>query len=255
MKCPAFGQKCHTCGKYNHYASQCFYGKSKGTTKHVHQVRDDEDDDHNATAMYVGAIYSGKRKQTVRHDDFAVTLKLNNTRIKFDIDTGAQCNVISKSVYQAVSNKQCPLLKANDVKIVTYGGHKMTISGKVLLNIQYKDKNLEQAFYVVDDNVQNVLGAETSVQMNLIKRVYALNTDPNDDNILNEFSDLFNDCGCIKDAVHHIELDKNVPPVVHAPRNVPVALRTKIKQELDRMEQLQVVEREFTNLTLPNEDS
>ena len=49
--------------------------------------------------------------------------------------------------------------------------------------------------------------------------------------------------GCITNTTHHIEIDPNHKPVVHPPRRVPVALRSKLKNELNRMEQLNVIER------------
>ena len=47
--------------------------------------------------------------------------------------------------------------------------------------------------------------------------------------------------GCLPDVTHHIEIDKNVKPVVHAPCQVPAALRPKIQAELDCMEKLGVI--------------
>ncbi len=43
--------------------------------------------------------------------------------------------------------------------------------------------------------------------------------------------------------MHHIQLDPNHHPVVHPPRKVPVTIRPKVKDELERMEHLGVIER------------
>ncbi|KAI4884219.1 hypothetical protein NFI96_005617 [Prochilodus magdalenae] len=40
---------------------------------------------------------------------------------------------------------------------------------------------------------------------------------------------------------HHIQLDKDVPPVIHPPRKVPVALKNRVKEELNRMEDIGVI--------------
>ena len=42
---------------------------------------------------------------------------------------------------------------------------------------------------------------------------------------------------------HHIQLDPKQNPVVHPPRKVPVTIRPKVKDELERMERLGVIER------------
>ena len=39
----------------------------------------------------------------------------------------------------------------------------------------------------------------------------------------------------------HININPNVPPTVHAPRKVPLALRDRIKNELDEMERLGII--------------
>jgi len=50
--------------------------------------------------------------------------------------------------------------------------------------------------------------------------------------IYEQYSDLFQ---------HTIKVDSSVSPVVHPPRKVPVSLKEKIKEELDRVEKAEVV--------------
>lgn len=49
-----------------------------------------------------------------------------------------------------------------------------------------------------------------------------------------EFSDLFEGLGCI-DGLSYMEVNEAVRPVVHRPRNVHVALRDRLKEELDNL--------------------
>ena len=46
---------------------------------------------------------------------------------------------------------------------------------------------------------------------------------------------------------YHMELDETVKPVVHPPRKVPVALRDRLKEELDKL----VREKVITSVTEP----
>ena len=62
--------------------------------------------------------------------------------------------------------------------------------------------------------------------------------DPPD--ILQEYSDLFQGLGCLP-GEHAIKIDPAVPPVIHPPRKVPVALEGKIKEEFDHMEEAGVI--------------
>ena len=52
--------------------------------------------------------------------------------------------------------------------------------------------------------------------------------------ILNEYADVFDGILCFE-GEYHIPLDSTVPPVVHSPRRVPVALREPLKEELDTL--------------------
>ena len=75
-----------------------------------------------------------------------------------------------------------------------------------------------------------------------MKRIMLVNKESPD--IMQEFSDCFGEIGTLP-KIHHIHVDPEVKPVVHAPRRVPVALHEKLKAELDRMEKLNIIERVF----------
>ena len=62
-------------------------------------------------------------------------------------------------------------------------------------------------------------------------------------NILNEYSDLFQGLGYIP-GEHATKVDSSIPAVVHPPRKVPVSLKGKIKDKLDCMEQIGVIVRQ-----------
>ena len=62
-----------------------------------------------------------------------------------------------------------------------------------------------------------------------------------DKDFLAEYSDCFGQIGCLP-GTHHIVLNDNITPVIQAPRRVPVALRPKLKEELERMKRLDIIE-------------
>ena len=113
-------------------------------------------------------------------------------------------------------------------------------------------------FHIVNRKVPAVLSAVTCAEMGLVRQVHTvtssstqvpqqveatqIGTQDNQANnsakaqdILQEYSDLFEELGCLP-GEHTIKMDPTVPPVVHPPRKVPVTLKFKIKDELDRME-------------------
>ena len=61
------------------------------------------------------------------------------------------------------------------------------------------------------------------------------------DTVMSEYPDVFGEeLGCMEGKVH-LETDPNVAPTVMPPHRVPVALKEKLKNELDRLTQRKVI--------------
>ena len=127
----------------------------------------------------------------------------------------------------------------SQLQIQTCGGHRLNSIGRTTLLCEYKDKYWPVEFKVIN-NVSDILGLNTCVEMQLIKRIEVLTNDA-----LNQYADTFHGLGCITEVTHHIELDPNCKPVIHPPRKVPVTIRSKVKKELECMERLDVIERVY----------
>ena len=78
-----------------------------------------------------------------------------------------------------------------------------------------------QMFFIIDEDVRPLLGAETCQELNLIK-VMASDISESEtahivltrDQILKEYNDVFEGLGRM-DGPYHMELDETVKPVVH----------------------------------------
>ena len=78
--------------------------------------------------------------------------------------------------------------------------------------------------------------------MNLIKRIHKINgTSRPDVSIQKEFSDCFGDISCLQ-RTHHIDGRDNVKPVIAPIHLIPVALKSKLKDELQHMITLDIIE-------------
>ena len=60
--------------------------------------------------------------------------------------------------------------------------------------------------------------------------------------VLKEYSDVFQGTGKLK-GQYKLEIEENAKPVVHPPRRVPVALKGKLKRELERLHSLGITEK------------
>ena len=83
-----------------------------------------------------------------------------------------------------------------------------------------------------------ILGVEACQRLGLIERLCSVGVD-----ITEEYEDSFKGFVCLP-GEYKIKLDPSVPPVVHAPRKVPVAIHVRVKEELQRMENDGVIKKQ-----------
>jgi len=172
--------------------------------------------------------------------DWNVDVQIASKTVKLKIDTGAQCNVISLKTYQSLGIQHC--LQQSNVTIRAFGGNRLKAIGQVTVTVSYKNKARNVTFQVIDAPVQNILGSQDSELMGFVYRVNQLgntqnliNGDPIE--IIKQYPDRFKGLGCIKKP-YEIKVRKDVEPVVHAPRAVPAAIKSKLKAKLDEGEKL-----------------
>ena len=248
--CPAYGKTCGTCGKSNHFSSKCRSGK-RSTVQAVLE----EDANTNLVNNNLDIYNVEMEVMAVNSDDSQfVTMKLDSGNwVKFQVDTGAQCNVLPVHLYKVASG-DTKLVHVSSQKshITTYGGMKLPIVGHVLLPVSRGDRRCILNCKLVDcANVRPLLGRKACVGMKIIQ--YLDNDEINKPTVdsgsvftldiavltwkqvLTDFSHVFAEGpGCLC-GEHAIQLDPDAQPVQHAPRRVPVALRDRLKKELDKL--------------------
>ena len=158
--------------------------------------------------------------------------------MNFKLDSGADCNVISKSLLAQlpVGPKQTCQCKA---KLKVYDGRQITPGGKISQTCEYKGKFTVLDFILIEQDLPSILGLKSCLELSLIKRIYHFQ----EENLESEYADVFEGLGGIKGVQHKIQVHPKAIPVVHPPRRVPVALREPLKDELHRMEKLGVIKK------------
>ena len=93
-------------------------------------------------------------------------------------------------------------------------------------------------FQVVDGSYTPLLGREFCEQLGLVQRISTIGSK----GILDEFPEVFQGLGCLP-GKYYISVDPSVQPVVHPPRRIPHSKRDPLKKELDRMENVGIIEK------------
>lgn len=177
-------------------------------------------------------------------DDWSVTMDVCGKPLHLQIDSGASCNVVSLSTL--LNLNLCAKITPSDVIISGVSGNKVRAYGCIRLPCRYKSVRLDVDFQVIDNTHKNVnlLGRTDSVKFGLIARVNTVTKQKcstADDDLLSEYSDVLGDeIGCMPNT-YTIKIDHSVPPVVHAPRPVPVPIREQVKAELTRLESCGII--------------
>ena len=93
--CPALGKTCDYCQKRDHFAKVCRKRLRDFGGKTIHVVAESEGSDNEADLLTFSVESSD---ECPSQDDWHVSLKIADTRVNFKLDSGADCNVISKSL-------------------------------------------------------------------------------------------------------------------------------------------------------------
>ncbi len=243
-KCFAYNKRCNNCSKVNHFARCCKSTAQPTAAKSYYQPRNQQmgkihelnaqPDNNLQDTFYCDPVDLSSQK-----GEIFTTLKLKNGngQLKVKVDTGAKCNVVSKRMLNSL-NQTTPINTAERVNLVAYGGEMIDTEGTTVL----QGVRGEFTFHVVDRDVKPLLGLQDSIVMGLIQLgpdVHMLHHEAPE---VREHRDLF-DCDVIGSlpVVYHMRLDNTVTPVVCAPRKIPIAMKEKVKAELDHMTELSVI--------------
>ena len=249
-QCPARGKTCVVCGKIGHFAKVC---KSKPTSatpineivyeKHnaveeYGQPAEEEEEIAEIAAiddLFIGAITNEGESDS---ELWYVNLDVEDTPIRFKMDTGSEANTIPVDVFNKLHNVT---MQPPRCSLITYSGHRIQPQGETMLTIEGRPVR----FQVLSIG-SPILGKAACVQMKLIARID--NVDAKEDvvaaeSMVKSYNDIFTGLGLIKTGAT-IHIDNNVTPVIDPPRRIPCAIEKKVKNEIERMLKLGVIVKE-----------
>ena len=227
--CRFKGAECNFCGKNGHIEAVCFKKKAEsrktvkpifiyGQTKALRQVN-----------------------QTNVDDEITQNLQINGRSIRFELDTGAPTNFITRTLWQSLGK---PHLQSSDLQFDTASKHQLPILGKVELPVKAPTTCCKIWFHVTSVLGLNLIGRsgirllDLSVDekikkssKNTVAKVFE-HLKPDTDLqqrcrvLCSEFPDLFKpELGCLKDFELEIKVKPDYKPIFCRPRPVPFAIQ------------------------------
>ncbi|XP_075157939.1 uncharacterized protein LOC142231205 [Haematobia irritans] len=227
--CPAFNSKCRNCQRRGHYSKFCFQNKRNGT-KLVNSLQQnmsaESDSDSDLLVLTVRTSETNKDGK----DNWYEEITIDKKKIKFKLDTAAQCNVIPLSVLDKGQQKY---IQSVNNKLIAFGGAKIDVHGEIFLTCIVRNKKYNASFFVVKDfpNLEPLLGKNDCERFSLILRVNEVMFD----------KQIFDGLGKVKNFIYDIDLVENPSFEHYAPRRIPHALKEAVKKEIDNMVKLGVL--------------
>ena len=248
-ECPAFKQTCSKCHKKGHFASVC------RSSKKVQQFEEDEESsDESCLQVETVSLVQTKAKQWFADVSFFKSAEEDfTTTLACQLDTGATCNVLCLDDLSIITQLGDPPMDNSSVKLKLFGGSTLKPLGECKLHVQHKGKKKTVKFQVVENKCKPLLSADTCEKLQLIRlnvsvpeSLHQMSESPmqnplSREDLLNKYHEVFSGLGHIGDA--KIVVDKNVTPVQHSPRRVPVALQKDVKKKILELEEKGIIKK------------
>ena len=153
--CPAYGQTCRKCGKKNHFRVKC----RAMQTSNIHK---------NEEIFFVAGLIGDTSSKAVITVD--VGRSRPQSRVKFQMDTGAECNVLSRKAYcKATGDSQMKRVQCCSHKFIkTYTGERYQILGSVTLPVWRLGKQSSLTFNITADDFTPLLSLKTCTTLKFV---------------------------------------------------------------------------------------
>lgn len=160
--------------------------------------------------------------------------------VSFQLDPGADVTIITDRVYFG-NKKTFGNLQPADRKLESTSRDSLKCIGMFITTLRYGGHMQNANVFVVKGLRQNLLGRVECVGLNLVMRCSQVSAQSTV-RPFTEFPRLFNWLGVLK-TPYRIRLRDNAKPVcLPQPCRVPLALMPKLKEKLDEMLQMKVIE-------------
>ena len=160
---------------------------------------------------------------------------LKDKMVPFKLDTGAEVTAITENAYKTLPNVTLqPTTKA----LHGPARQSLHVLGQITTPITHGKLSTVQTIFVVRGLKNNLLGLPAITALRLLSRVESVDTE-----VHQQFQGMFEGLRNFGEE-YTIKLREGAHPhAIYTPRSVPIPLRQKVKDELQRMENLGVISR------------
>ena len=219
--CPARDAVCRKCQKRGHYQKVC---RSQASVEVI--------EDRSEPFLGIVDSHGGRTPD----DNWVVTVWLNHSPVKFQIDTGAEVMVIPGGVFEKLSGANLQPLQRT---LCGASQRALPVIGQFTGKLALGDRTTLQEMYVVEKLHKPLLGRPAIEALGLLARVRSVKQEKP----IECFPQLFQGLGRLQ-GEYSIQLKEGAVQFAQtAPRRVAIPLTESVRAELQRMEKLGVISR------------
>ena len=166
-------------------------------------------------------------------------------------DSGATINILSEADYKSL--RPTPLLRPTKTVISGFGVKEATpVRSQFSTLLKFRSISCQADIHVIKNPEKPIIGRETCKRLKLLSaNTHSVNHISNSDaqtplptlKLLEDYADLFNGLGKLKEKKVHLHIDENIPPIVQRYRRVPFYVRKDIEELKAKDEKLGVIEK------------
>ena len=168
-----------------------------------------------------------------------VNITINDCSSEFIMDTGPTVTIIDQETYTLIGS---PPLKESTMRIYAYKANEpVKLSGEFwqTLSVGLSKRRIRETVYVTAEGRQDsILSCKAALGLHLIKLDKSVQQSIN--NIGNNTT---KPIGKIKGVNIKLHIDMDIKPVAPPHRRIPYHLRDKVEEEIQRLEDIDVIER------------
>ncbi len=194
---------------------------------------------------------------------YKVPLEINGIQLTMELDTGAGVSLVSEKTWAEELGK--PELSSIDLPLEGYPNRPLRVLGQSQVNVKVHGKEAVLPLVVVEGNGIPLFGRNwlQSLKLNWVENA-KINSVTKDhfenkrqlEKLLADYQEIFGtELGRCKGVKAHLYVKPDAKPKFYRPRPIPLALKTKIEADLDRMEKLEIIEKvdtsEWASPTVP----
>lgn len=247
--CKYKNTKCHKCGKLGHLEKMCrnknFGNDSNGVKNNFLEEK---------SIDYIGINNVKEILGNEKMPPIVVDVEIKGTKIAMEIDSGAGVSVMPYNVYKELLSNDVKIVDCSKV-LITYSDEKLSSLGEIRVNAKCNQREIGAKFIIVESNTKKMplLGRDLMKKFGFVVKSIdecdeiknMQTTDQDISKLVEDFAVLFDGkLGKYNKGKLSIEFqEKDVKPIYRKPHTIPFALRSKVKDELDRLEKVGIIKK------------